>query len=188
VADFDRESILALDNIRLELPVANIGSRCLAGAIDGCAVTVLLGLWLLLCSVLAFWVTIFMPAASFYTNQESFRAVVGASTLIVIGSLAGFVAGQTLNAWVVVAIKARTKERHLWARLIGSTIVSEFADTLVFCSFAAWAIGINTLRDFLIYVIWGWFYKSAVEAAVMPITYRVIAHIKRREPTYQPAV
>jgi queuosine precursor transporter len=139
-------------------------------------------------AVLAFWVTIFMPGAPFYTNQESFEAVVGASTLIVIGSLAGFVAGQTLNAWVVVAIKARTKERHLWARLIGSTIVSEFADTLVFCSFAAWAIGINTLRDFLIYVIWGWFYKSAVEAAVMPITYRVIAHIKRREPTYQPAV
>jgi uncharacterized RDD family membrane protein YckC len=57
VADFDRESILALDNIRLELPVANIGSRCLAGAIDGCAVTVLLGLWLLFCSVLAFWVS-----------------------------------------------------------------------------------------------------------------------------------
>jgi len=39
VADFDRESILALDNIRLELPVANVGSRCLAGVIDGCAVT-----------------------------------------------------------------------------------------------------------------------------------------------------
>lgn len=139
-------------------------------------------------AVLAFWVTIYMPGASFYTNQESFEAVVGASTLIVIGSLAGFVCGQTLNAWVVVAIKARTKERHLWARLIGSTIVGEFADTLVFCTFAAWAIGINTVRDFVIYVVWGWFYKSAVEATVMPITYRVIAHIKRREPTYQPAV
>jgi queuosine precursor transporter len=139
-------------------------------------------------AVLAYWVTIFMPGASFYTNQESFRAVVGASTLIIIGSLAGFVCGQTLNAWVVVAIKARTKEKHLWARLLGSTVVSELADTLVFCSFAAWAIGINSVRDFVIYVVWGWFYKSAVEAAVMPITYRVIAHIKRREPTYRPAI
>jgi uncharacterized integral membrane protein (TIGR00697 family) len=139
-------------------------------------------------AVLAYWVTIFMPGASFYTNQESLRAVVGASTLIIIGSLAGFVCGQTLNAWVVVAIKARTKEKHLWARLLSSTVVSELADTLVFCSFAAWAIGINTVRDFVIYVVWGWFYKSAVEAAVMPITYRVIAHIKRHEPTYRPAV
>jgi queuosine precursor transporter len=139
-------------------------------------------------ALVAYWVTIFMPAAGFYTNQDSFRAVLGASSLIIIGSLAGFVCGQTLNAWVVVAIKARTKERHLWARLIGSTIVGELADTLVFCSFAAWAIGINTVRDFVIYVVWGWFYKSAVEAAVMPITYRVIAHIKHHEPTYRPAV
>jgi uncharacterized integral membrane protein (TIGR00697 family) len=139
-------------------------------------------------AVLAFWVTIYMPAASFYTNQESFRAVVGASTLIVIGSLAGFVCGQTLNSWVVVLIKARTKEKYLWARLIGSTIVGEFADTLVFCSFAAWAIGINTVRDFAVYVIWGWFYKTMVEVVVLPITYRVIAFIKRREPTYRPAV
>ena len=139
-------------------------------------------------AMVAYWVTIFMPGASFYTNQESFKTVVGASSLIIIGSLAGFVAGQTLNAWVVVAIKARTKEKHLWARLLSSTVVSELADTLVFCSFAAWAIGINTVRDFVIYVVWGWFYKSAVEAAVMPITYRVIAHIKRHEPTYRPAV
>jgi len=72
VADFDRDdeqgvprpatggaaaSILALDNIRLELPVANIGSRCLAGVIDGCAVAVLLALWVLFCSVLALWVS-----------------------------------------------------------------------------------------------------------------------------------
>ncbi|MBV8966843.1 MAG: queuosine precursor transporter [Mycobacteriaceae bacterium] len=138
-------------------------------------------------AVIAYWVTIFMPAATFYTNQESFKAVVGASTLIIIGSLAGFACGQTLNAWVVVAIKARTKERHLWARLIGSTVVGELADTLVFCTFAAWAIGINTMRDFLIYVVWGWFYKSAVETVVMPVTYRVIAYVKRREPTYRPA-
>jgi uncharacterized PurR-regulated membrane protein YhhQ (DUF165 family) len=57
----------------------------------------------------------------------------------------------------------------------------------VFCSFAAWAIGINTVRDFAIYVVWGWFYKTAVEIVVLPITYRVIAYIKRREPTYRPA-
>ena len=55
-------------------------------------------------------------------------------TQLIIAGLAGFIVGQTLNAWVVVRIKARTKEKHLWARLIGSTVVGEFADTLVFCS------------------------------------------------------
>jgi len=57
VANLDRESILALDNIRLDLPLAGAGSRCLAGLIDGCGVAVLLFLWLLLCSILAMWVS-----------------------------------------------------------------------------------------------------------------------------------
>jgi uncharacterized RDD family membrane protein YckC len=57
VADLDRESILALDNIRLDLPVAGVGSRCLAGMIDGCGVLLLLVLWVLLCSALAAWVS-----------------------------------------------------------------------------------------------------------------------------------
>ena len=84
-----------------------------------------------------------------------------AFTQLIIAGLAGFIVGQTVNAWVVVRIKDRTKEKHLWARLVGSTIVGEFADTLVFCSIAAEAIGINTWRDFVTYVALGWVYKTA---------------------------
>ena len=135
-----------------------------------------------------FWLTAVLPAAEFYTNQAAFEAVVQPFTQLIIAGLAGFIVGQTLNAWVVVRIKARTKEKHLWARLIGSTVLGQFADTLVFCSIAASAIGIGTWRDFVTYVALGWVYKTAVEIVVLPVTYRVIAFIKRREPTYQPAV
>ncbi len=135
-----------------------------------------------------FWLTAYLPAADFYTNQAAFEAVVKPFTQLIIAGLAGFIVGQTLNAWVVVKIKARTKEKHLWARLIGSTIVGEFADTVVFCAIAAGAIGISTWRDFITYVALGWVYKTLVEIIVLPVTYRVIAYIKRREPTYQPAV
>jgi uncharacterized integral membrane protein (TIGR00697 family) len=135
-----------------------------------------------------FWLTAYLPAADFYTNQEAFEAVVKPFTQLIIAGLAGFIVGQTLNAWVVVRIKARTKEKHLWARLIGSTIVGEFADTVVFCAIAAGAIGITTWGDFLTYVALGWVYKTVVEILVLPVTYRVIAYIKRREPSYQPAV
>ncbi|MGV0798956.1 queuosine precursor transporter, partial [Mycolicibacterium elephantis] len=118
----------------------------------------------------------------------AFEAVVKPFTQLVIAGLAGFIVGQTLNAWVVVRVKTRFGERHLWARLIGSTIVGEFADTLVFCSIAAAAIGITTWDDFATYVALGWVYKTAVEVLVLPVTYRVIGFLKRREPTYQPAV
>ena len=64
-----------------------------------------------------------------YENQEAFMAVLGFVPRIVLASLSGYLVGQLLNAYVVVKIKERTKERHLWARLIGSTVVGEFADT-----------------------------------------------------------
>ena len=50
------------------------------------------------------------------------------------------------------------------------------------------AIGITTLGDFATYAALGWLYKTAVEVVMLPVTYRVIAYIKRREPTYLPAV
>jgi uncharacterized RDD family membrane protein YckC len=56
LAELERESILALDNIRLDLPVAGVGGRCLAGLIDYACVLLLDLLWLLLCSALALWV------------------------------------------------------------------------------------------------------------------------------------
>jgi uncharacterized PurR-regulated membrane protein YhhQ (DUF165 family) len=89
---------------------------------------------------------------------------------------------------VVVAIKERTKEKHLWARLVGSTFAGQLGDTLVFCSIAAGAIGITTFRDFAVYTALGWFYKTMVEVVMLPVTYRVIAFIKRREPTYRAPV
>jgi queuosine precursor transporter len=134
-----------------------------------------------------FWLTAYLPAADFYTNQAAFEAVVKPFTQLIIAGLAGFIVGQTLNAWVVVRIKERAGEKRLWVRLIGSTVVGEFADTLVFCSIAAGAIGISTWRDFVTYVALGWVYKTTVEIVVLPVTYRVIAFIKLREPTYQPA-
>ena len=52
MADLDRESILALDNIRLDLPVAGVASRCLAAIVDGFFVIVLIMVLLLLCAAL----------------------------------------------------------------------------------------------------------------------------------------
>jgi uncharacterized integral membrane protein (TIGR00697 family) len=90
--------------------------------------------------------------------------------------------GQLLNSYVLVKIKARTNEKSLWVRLIGSTLVGELADTVVFCTIAFY--GIITGGDFLNYVIVGYLYKTLVEIVMLPVTYRVIAHVKANEPTY----
>ncbi len=149
---------------------------------------VFLGFAMNILAAFAFWVTLYLPAADFYENQAALENVVHAYTQLIIAGLAGFIVGQTLNAWTVVKIKERTKEKHLWARLVGSTFVGQLGDTLVFCAIAANAIGITTFRDFAVYTALGWVYKTAVEVVLLPITYRVIAFIKHREPTYEPMV
>jgi uncharacterized integral membrane protein (TIGR00697 family) len=149
---------------------------------------IILGFSMNVLAAAAFWVTIYLPAADFYENQGALENVVHAYTQLIIAGLAGFIVGQTINAWVVVAIKERTKEKHLWARLVGSTFAGQLGDTVVFCSIAAGAIGISTFGDFLTYTALGWIYKTAVEVIMLPVTYRVIAYIKRHEPTYGAAL
>jgi catechol 2,3-dioxygenase-like lactoylglutathione lyase family enzyme len=95
-------------------------------------------------------------------------------------------AGQFLNAYVVVKIKERTKERHLWARLIGSTVVGEFADTTLFC-FIAFVGVFPTWGGLISYAVAGYIYKVLVEVIMLPVTYAVIRAIKRREPGYAPS-
>jgi queuosine precursor transporter len=146
---------------------------------------IILGFSMNILAALAFWATVYLPAADFYENQEHFENIVGSYTQLIIAGLAGFIVGQTINAWVVVKIKERTKEKHLWARLVGSTFAGQLGDTLVFCAIAANAIGITTFKDFVVYTALGWVYKTAVEVVLLPVTYRVIAIIKRREPTYE---
>ena len=96
-------------------------------------------------------------------------------------SLSGYAAGQLLNAWLLTLMKDRLGERGLWKRLLGSTVVGEFGDTLIFCLIAAPVIGISMVGDTANYVVVGFVWKTLVEVAVMPITYLVIRRIKAHE-------
>lgn len=122
------------------------------------------------------------PPAADWPNQEAFNAVLGFVPRIVLASALGYLAGQLLNAWVLVKLKERTREGTLWARLLGSTIVGEAADTIIFCVVAF--AGIITGGTLINYIIVGYLYKVLIEAALLPVTYRVIAAVKRREPSY----
>ena len=74
----------------------------------------------------------------------------------------------------------------MWARLVGSTVVGEVADTVLFCVIAF--VGVfPTWRELVSYTVTGYVYKVAVEVIFLPVTYVVIRAIKRREPGYAPA-
>ena len=70
---------------------------------------------------------------------------------------------------------------------LGATLLQESAFDPRAIS-AAGAIGISTFGDFVTYTALGWFYKTAVEVVMLPVTYRVIAFVKRHEPTYSATI
>lgn len=139
------------------------------------------GFGIALLAIASFYIAIALPAADFYDMQDTFAAVLGLLPRIVLASLAGYVVGQLLNAWVLQKMKDRFGTDRLWARLIGSTVVGEFADTLLFCSIAAGVIGIATAGEFVNYVVVGFLWKTLMEVILLPITYPTIAWVRRKE-------
>jgi uncharacterized integral membrane protein (TIGR00697 family) len=119
-----------------------------------------------------------LPAAASWPNQSAFEAILGFVPRIVIASLLAYLIGQLLNAYVLVKIKLKTGEPQLWLRLLGSTIIGEAADSLIFCSIA-W-FGLITFPELIIYLSAGFAYKTLVEVILLPLTYVVIKHLKKR--------
>ncbi len=136
-------------------------------------------------AVVSFYIAIWLPPAGFYDMQDTFAAVLGLLPRVVVASLTGYVVGQLLNAWVLQKMKDRFGRGNLWARLIGSTVVGEFADTLLFCSIAAGVIGIATAGEFVNYVAVGFAWKTLMEVVLLPITYPTIAWVRRQEEQVQ---
>ena len=123
------------------------------------------------------------PPGPGYENQDAFLAVLGFVPRIVLASLVGYLAGQFLNAYVLVRLKDRYGGRGLVGRLVGSTVVGELADTVLFCVIAF--VGVFPTWGSLIgYTVTGYLYKVAVEVILLPVTLLVIRAIKRREPEY----
>src|SRR5262249_24675790 len=116
--------------------------------------------------------------------QPSIEVVFGSTWRIALGSIVAFWAGDFANSYVLAKMKLWTRGRFLWTRTIGSTIVGEGLDSLIFYPLAF--AGIWESEKLLAVVTFNWFFKVAVEVVFTPITYAVVAFVKRveREDVY----
>jgi len=125
------------------------------------------------------WVVISLPPAEGYTGQQAIEQVFGATPRIVAASMFAYFAGEFTNSYVLAKMKILTAGKHLWMRTIGSTICGEAVDTCLFYPLAFLGIW-NT--DLLITVaITNYVLKVMWEIVATPMTYRVVAAIKRAE-------
>lgn len=152
--------------------------------LKGARRAIILGFVMAAIASLTFLLVGITPPAADWPFQESYDDILGFVPRIVLASLAAYAVGQFLNAWVLVKIKSRAPEGSLWVRLLGSTLVGQAADTVVFCMVAFY--GVLTGANMVNYILVGYVYKVLVEVLVLPLTYRAVAFVKRREPAYRP--
>jgi uncharacterized integral membrane protein (TIGR00697 family) len=125
------------------------------------------------------WAILAFPPAEGWTNQEAYETVFGATPRIVLASLIAYFCGEFCNSYVLAKMKIRTEGRWLWTRTIGSTIVGEAVDTLVFYPLAFFGLWTSSLL--LSVMIANYLLKVGWEVVMTPLTYRVVNFLKRME-------
>lgn len=120
-----------------------------------------------------------LPSAPGWNNQTAYDAILGLTPRIVLASLLAYSCGEFSNSYILAKMKVWTKGKLLWARTIGSTIIGEFIDSILFIVVAFWGILPNSLLITLI--ISNYIFKTSVEILFTPLTYRVINFLKKTE-------
>jgi uncharacterized integral membrane protein (TIGR00697 family) len=136
-------------------------------------------------SAFIFWIVRVMPGEATWQNyagDAAYNAILGgmSSGGIVLASLAGFWSGEFTNSFVLAKMKILTNGRWLWTRTIGSTIVDELVDTVMFVVVAS-TFGVFPWSLFLTLTLTNYLFKCGIEALMTPVTYLIIDTLKRVE-------
>jgi hypothetical protein len=120
-----------------------------------------------------------LPPAPGWENQEAYQAILGTTPRIVLGSLVAYFAGEFSNSYTLAKLKIFTRGRWLWMRTIGSTLIGEGVDTLLFVTIAF--AGLYPTALLWSILASNYVFKVGIEAIMTPVTYRVANFLKRTE-------
>ncbi|ABE50113.1 queuosine precursor transporter [Methylobacillus flagellatus] len=127
------------------------------------------------------WIIVALPPAPFWENQRAYEIAFGSAWRISLAGLIAFACGEFVNAMVLAKMKVWTEGRWLWMRTIGSTITGEGVDSLLFYPLAFYGSGIIPDDKLPLVMLAQFLAKTGVEVVLTPVTYRVVAFLKRAE-------
>ncbi|MBC8477030.1 MAG: queuosine precursor transporter [Dehalococcoidia bacterium] len=125
------------------------------------------------------WVGQIMPSAPLWEGQEAYVSIIGYTPRLLSASFLGYLAGEFTNSFIMAKMKVITRGRWLWTRTIGSTLVGQGLDTLIFITLAF----VGTPVFALVMVLHHWLAKIVIEVAATPLTYLTVNSLKKREGT-----
>lgn len=120
-----------------------------------------------------------LPAASFWEGQAAYERILGYAPRLLAASFIAYLVGELANSFVLARMKVATEGRWLWSRTIGSTVVGQGFDSLVFVLIAF--TGTIPTSALLSVILTQWVLKSAYEAIATPFTYLIVNRLKRAE-------
>lgn len=138
-----------------------------------------LGFFCNLIAVVAIWLGQILPGASFWDGQAAYERILGYTPRLLGASFLAYLVGEFANSFVLAKMKIATNGRWLWARTIGSTLVGQGLDSLVFMTLAF--IGTIPLTVLAGAIVAQWLSKSVYEAIITPLTYVLVNFLKKRE-------
>jgi uncharacterized integral membrane protein (TIGR00697 family) len=125
-------------------------------------------------------VIVHLPPADFWrSKQAAVEEIFGNTPRIICASIIAFWCGSFVNSYVLAKMKIWTQGRWLWSRIIGSTLCGELVDSGLFYSIAfagLWPTDLLFTVSVTQYVL-----KSGWEVIMTPVTYRIVAFLKRVE-------
>lgn len=140
-------------------------------------------IWLaFLCNLIAVIAIVagqYLPAAGFWDAQEAYNRILGYTPRLLLASFAAFLVGEFSNSYILSRLKVATKGKHLWMRTIGSTIVGQGLDSVIFILVAF--AGTTPLAVMMTAIVTQWIFKVLYEALATPLTYGVVNYIKEQE-------
>ena len=143
------------------------------------------GFFALILTSLTLWLVGIMPGEATwqaYAGDNAYAAILGGMSTggIVLASLSGYWLGEFFNSFVLAKMKVLTKGRWLWTRTLGSTLVGEAIDSVIFVAIAS-AFGVFPWSLFVTLAFTNYLFKVGIEALMTPITYLVVNALKRAE-------
>lgn len=134
---------------------------------------------------LTLWIVARLPGEVTWQHnvgQDAYNAVLGGVSQggILIASIVAYFCGEFSNSFVLAKMKVWTRGRYLWTRTIGSTLVGEGVDSVVFVTVAS-AFGVFPWSVALSIIVANYIFKVGIEVLFTPITYRIVSWLKRTE-------
>lgn len=137
------------------------------------------GFFALVLMSLAYTIVQYLPPASFWADQGAYDVILGAAPRIATASMCAYLFGEFANAYMLSRMKVRTEGARLWQRTIGSTLVGQGVDTVIF-NCIAFAF-VFSWYELAVVIVTGYVLKVAYEILATPLTYKVIAYLKKVE-------